>query len=135
MVQSIFTTPMLPDLDERVKSLLSFRLANSKDFTALEISQVSSLEHRVLPRSKLVNTVALERFRTLCQLYRCELRALRQISSHRAVIGGVIVFAKRILWRVMQSQLREHFEQMQEFHLNLIEEHARLISVEVEALG
>ena len=110
------------DLNVRLAALLEERLCSQSNYSRREVSEVSSLAVRIFPAEPLVEDKALERFRTLCQLYRCELPALREISSHRPIIGPVIVFGKRLLWRLMHSQLRQHFEHMQEFHLRLVEE-------------
>lgn len=62
----------------------------------------------------------LELLRGLCHLYSAEIRA-EKISSHRPVIGPVIVFAKKVLLRMVATLLGPTFRRQREFNAAVIQ--------------
>lgn len=120
-----------PELEGRVASRVEAHLAAGR-YTAENIRYVSSLERPATPGALAVSAEALERLRRLCQVWEVDFKPARTITSHRPVIGPLIVAAKRLAFPVMRFFMRETLRQQREFNVAVIEavtELARQIEV------
>ena len=71
-------------------------------------------------RGKLqVSEGRLEKLRRLCQLWDVHLKGT-EISSHRPVIGPVIVFGKKILYRILSVLLKDFVRQQKSFNAGVV---------------
>lgn len=107
-----------PDLDRQLVARRAARLASGK----LQEDTVRDIEEttfRPVPEGSELDDDSVERLRRLCQLWDVTLRP-HAISSHRPVIGPVIVFFKRILLRAMQFLLKDTLHQQRSFNAEVI---------------
>jgi hypothetical protein len=61
------------------------------------------------------STYRLELLRRLCQIYSIEIKE-REISSHRPVIGPVIVAVKKVLFKIVKVLLGPTFKHQRDFN-------------------
>jgi hypothetical protein len=73
----------------------------------------------IAPQSFTTSPERLEMLRSLCQIYSAGIRAAN-ITSHRPVIGPLIVFVKKILFRSVAALLGPSFERQREFNAGVI---------------
>ncbi len=119
--------PLVERLNERLELLRSERKENRPTLSETEIDDIRNLDHRLFPRDFELGKKDTEELRAICSLSQTGLRQVRKISSHRPLIGPAIVFAKRILWRIVQVLLKETFDGTQEFNARLVKSHARAL--------
>lgn len=96
------------------------------------IQYFNEVSFRAVPGDLTVSDKRLEQLQKLCQLWDVRLRA-KEISSHRKVLGPLIVAAKRVVYPVLSAFLKESFHQQRSFNaaaLSLLAE----LSEEVERL-
>jgi hypothetical protein len=65
------------------------------------------------------STERAEMLRRLCQCYAVDVK-IRDISSHRPVVGPVIVFVKKVLFQIMKVLLGPAFRQQRDFNAGVI---------------
>lgn len=58
----------------------------------------------------------LEKLRRLCQLWEVELTAPREISSHRPIIGPLIVGAKKLVFPILRVFLKDTLRRQRDFN-------------------
>lgn len=68
---------------------------------------------------KNIDPAHLERLKTLCQLWDVQLRPTT-ISSHRKVIGPIIIFAKKIITKLVQHVMKDSMRQQRDFNAGVI---------------
>ena len=84
-----------------------------------ERARVSALSMALAKGSFVASPERLELLRGLCQIYSAGIRA-EKISSHRKVIGPVIVFVKKLLFRVISNLLGPSFSFQRDFNAGVI---------------
>ena len=103
-------------LEQRVEQALQSRLDSSEySYSTKEIDRIAGLDSRLFPADFMLDKQTSEQMRALAMLTRCELRANKEISSHRPLAGPVIVAVKKLLWRMMRVHLDDAFKGLQEF--------------------
>lgn len=107
-----------PDLDRQLLARRAAHLASGKLLEAT-IRDIEETTFRPVPEGRELDDDSVERLRRLCQLWDVTLRP-HTLSSHRPVIGHVIVFFKRILLRVMQFLLKDTLHQQRSFNAEVI---------------
>ena len=105
-------------LEEELRSRLASRIS-SGDLSEVTIRSVEKTTFRPIPEGTDLAPESIERLRRLCQLWEVRLR-VNEISSHRKVIGPVIVFAKRIMLRLMQFLMKDALHQQRSFNAEVI---------------
>lgn len=124
-------SPNTPDalkLSDAAKAALEERLGRDfRRYSQAEIDRVSTLDFRLFPKNFVLEEESTKQLRALAALSQCELKDPREISSHRPVIGPVIVATKRLLWRIMRVFLRDSFAGIQEFNSWMLHSHAKLL--------
>ena len=101
---------------EKISENLNARLTDATSYTVEEIERVSRLDRRLFPAKFRLTSADSERIRALCALSKTEIDPLRGITSHRPLIGPLIVGAKRLLWRSFKPLLDQTFDGIQEYN-------------------
>ncbi len=101
-------------LEQRAKHALQQRLKSTSNYTAAEIAQIEILERKLFPQQK-INKETSDLFRRLCSLSNIHLAEPREISSHRPVIGPVIVAIKKATYPFIRAHLKGLIEALGEF--------------------
>lgn len=102
------------ELEKHVLGLLSKRMEKCK-FKVEDIAYVKSLSLFPVKDASNIDEETLERLRRLCEVWEVQFKAPK-ITSHRALIGPVIVFVKRLLYPLLQVFLKEPFAQQRKFN-------------------
>ncbi|MFO0417541.1 MAG: hypothetical protein ACK5Y6_09655 [Pseudomonadota bacterium] len=84
-----------------------------------EVERIAKLSTAISQGSFSVSPERLELLRGLCQIYSAGIRA-EKITSHRKVLGPVIVFVKRSLFRVVSALLGPTFQFQRDFNAGVI---------------
>lgn len=101
-------------LRERVQARLT-----AGQFRADEIDFISSADFSVVQDRLLVSERELNVMRRLCQSWQVELRPMN-ITSHRKVIGPLIVGVKRLVYPLLQVLLKDFIKQQRDFNASAI---------------
>ena len=120
-VENNFLTPELHSLERHVFEALSSRLKTSPSYSDEEIVRVSGLSKRLFHDGFCLNEDQTNRVRALCSLSQSTLKPANEISSHRKLIGPLIVFIKRLTWPLISVHLRDVFVGIQEFQSLAVE--------------
>jgi hypothetical protein len=103
------------ELNQRINSALAERLSGNDAYNKEEITKVSNLKSKLMPEGFVLSTEQTENLRALCKLSKVELKPAREITSHRKIIGPVIVFLKKLTWPLMQIHLKDTFNELSDF--------------------
>lgn len=103
-------------------------------YTWEEVRHLAQLELRQVRGSLTTSNQRLEMLRQLCQLWDVDIHP-REISSHRPVIGPVIVAAKRVLFRLLKVLLRDSIRQQRDFNATVISILTEMSNEERAAVG
>lgn len=85
-----------------------------------DVARVGELSTLIASGSLSSSPKRLELLRGLCHLYSAEIRA-EKISSHRPVVGPIIVFIKKLLFRMVSTLLGPTFQRQREFNASVIQ--------------
>ena len=122
------TAPALAaSLRQRVEQRIS-----AGEYLPDTIQYFNEVSFRAVPGELTVSDKRLEQLQKLCQLWDVRLRP-KEISSHRKVLGPLIVAAKRVVYPVLSAFLKESFHQQRSFNAAALALLAEL-SEEVERL-
>lgn len=97
-------------IDERMKD----RLKQGK-YTIGELEGIRHFKLSLLPRTTKLTEERLEKIRKLSHLWEVDIR-VSNITSHRPVIGPIIVAAKKILLPFIRLALADMIRQQREFN-------------------
>ena len=109
-------------LNPDVSAALANRLASAPNYSAEEINEVSSTAINLTKNIKDIDEKSFERLRSLAKLSQTELKP-SSISSHRKIIGPIIVTIKKLVWPFIHAQLKDSFNSNKEFNAMMLEEH------------
>ena len=115
---------MMIDLEKRAKDALNSRLKSAENYTLDEIAEISSLERKLFPQSS-IDKETTDLFRRLSALSNIKLTPSREITSHRKLIGPLIVAVKRISYPLIRVHLKRIFEALEEFCAWSVYAHAK----------
>lgn len=101
-------------LEQRVLAQLTQRMNKCK-FKAEDVAYVKSLSLFPVKDASNIDDETLERLRRLCEVWEVQFKSPK-ITSHRAIIGPLIVFVKRLLYPLLQVFLKEPFAQQRKFN-------------------
>lgn len=107
-----------PALAERMSAMVA-QLAVTGDMPADEQARVSRLSTVLTQGAFVVSPERLELLRGLCQIYSAGIRA-EKITSHRRVVGPIIVFCKKLIFRVVSALLGPTFSFQRDFNAGVI---------------
>ena len=119
---------LLPqDFELDLQSRLTQRLEQDQEYSRDEIARVSACSPKICDNEFALKADEYERLRVLCILSQCALADSSKINSHRKIIGPIIVRAKRILWKIISSQLENTFSGIQEFSSWMLVSHIKTV--------
>ena len=127
-MQEQLLAPTIPEagrLAQQIVSALEGRLSGPECYSRQELEQVSELESRIFPACFCLDKQHSDRFRALCSLSQAGLKQTKSISSHRRLIGPLIVTGKRALWKLVRPQLDEAFRGFEAFSSWMVYSHAQ----------
>ena len=107
-----------PTLESALRSAVK-SWAESGAMPPNEPERVAGISTAIASQSFTTSAERLEMLRSLCQIYSAGIRAAK-ITSHRPVIGPVIVFVKKVLFRSVAALLGPSFERQREFNAGVI---------------
>lgn len=110
------------DLESRVQARLQ-----SKEFRQDELDYVGTATCLPIAGDLVVTESELNVLRRLCQSWDIELRPLT-ITSHRPIIGPVIVAVKKVLFPLVQVFLKDLIRQQRDFNSSAIALMGALVS-------
>lgn len=93
--------------------------ADSSRMPLNEPERVSQFDTNIVRGSLVLSPHRLELLRTLCHVYSAGVRS-EKISSHRPILGPAIIFAKKILFRIVSPLLGPSFKHQREFNAGVI---------------
>ncbi|MBX7136685.1 MAG: hypothetical protein K1X83_01790 [Oligoflexia bacterium] len=91
------------------------QLLNAGKLSESEIGRVAKLDFSMRGRELRLDDASLDKLRRLCQLWDVDIR-VRQISSHRPLIGPLIVAVKRVLHPLLRALLKDALSQQRDFN-------------------
>ena len=103
-----------PDLQKRLSDAVNQKVS-AKEYTRDDVAYVSKVELPACKGTLNVDKVQLEKLRRLCQLWDVELRPAK-ISSHRKVIGPIIVAFKRLMFPILRVFMKDVLRQQKDFN-------------------
>jgi hypothetical protein len=107
-----------PALENAITSAVK-SWADSGAMPSNEPERVAGLSTAIASQSFTTSPQRLEMLRSLCQIYSAGIRAAK-ITSHRPVIGPIIVFVKKVLFRSVAALLGPSFDRQREFNAGVI---------------
>jgi hypothetical protein len=108
-----------PDLENELAASVRARLAEGL-FKPEDVEHIRTLPLRIIEKSADFSNDRLERLRRLCQLWYLEIKE-GQISSHRRIVGPIIVAVKRLLFPIFRAFFKETLQQQRAFNAEVIE--------------
>jgi hypothetical protein len=108
-----------PDLERAAAGSLGARLA-SGTLQQAQIDYLRILPLRAVERTLKIDEDTVGRLRTLCQRWEVDL-VPNHVTSHRKIIGPVIVFAKKAAIRLFLSLFGDTFKRQRDFNASVIE--------------
>ena len=102
------------DLERNVESAYAARIAGGK-LKQEEVEYVSRLPLRYINDQRRLKGEMLNLIRTLCRTYDTDL-FVGEISSHRKIIGPIIVKVKKLIFPVLRFFLKEYVRRQKEFN-------------------
>lgn len=101
-------------LDERVRAKIS-----SGEFKDENVSYIRDVNLQAIEGSASLSDDTLERLRRMCQVWDADLRPFT-ITSHRKVIGPVIVGAKKLLFPLFKGFFKDFISQQKSFNAEVL---------------
>jgi len=105
-------------LDVELQARRARRIAQGAP-TIATIRDIETTTFRPLPAGSEVSAEGIERLRRLCQLWDVTLRP-SSITSHRTLIGPIIIAMKKILFRALHFLLKDTLHQQRSFNAEVI---------------
>ena len=101
-------------IENHLKSELQRRLMDAQHYSDEEIRRITDLDTALFAYDFILSTKESERFRALTRLSHCALNPF-QPTSHRKIIGPIIVCCKKAIWRFVQAHFEKAFQGIEEF--------------------
>jgi len=106
------------ELRQRAEDGVAQKLAASI-YTPDEMERIRRLDASLVDEEIGLDEVALGKLRRLCQIWDVDIR-VTHISSHRPIIGPVIVFCKRLFLPILRFLLKDSLRQQRDFNATAI---------------
>jgi len=84
-------------------------------FRTEDIEYIARVDRRLVDGTLTVSDARLEKLRRLCQLWEVDLKA-GEISSHRKIIGPLIVAFKKLLLPIVRVLFKDTLRQQRDFN-------------------
>lgn len=91
----------------------------SGEYTAEDVKYVQKLSLALAKGELRVSDESLEGLRRLCQLWDVDIKVY-SISSHRKIIGPVIVAVKKLVFPILRVLMKEFINQQRTFNAEVI---------------
>jgi hypothetical protein len=114
-----------PELERAIQGRVEAHLAAGR-YTLKNIEYVAQLERPASGGNLAVSAASLERIRRLCQVWEVDFKPARSITSHRPILGPIIVAGKRLAFPIMRFFMRETLRQQRDFNVAVVEAIAEL---------
>jgi hypothetical protein len=109
------------DLIRQTAQALDSRQASSgNSYTAEEVQRVSSVTRKLVSQGTDLPIDLLESIRAAATLANSDLRPNPDFSSHRPIIGWIIVAVKKLTWPLIRFHLHRHFDNQSELNRRLL---------------
>ena len=92
----------------------------ARTYRVEDIAYLKKMNMHVAPGQLQVSDLTLEKLRKMCQLWYIDLKPGREISSHRKLIGPMIVAAKKALFPIIRFCLKDTLKQQRDFNAAVI---------------
>jgi hypothetical protein len=106
------------DLESEIRAKLEEHLKLGK-VTEHDIKYITNLRRPVIDGKLELSEARLNAIRQLCQLWQLEVSPIK-ITSHRRVIGPIIVFIKKLLYPILSSLLSNTLKKQSNFNAQAI---------------
>ena len=103
-----------PDIEQELEDRVNAAIG-AGDYSRDDAAYIAKLNLGLTKGALDVSDDHLEKLRRLCQLWDVDIR-IGEISSHRKIIGPLIVGAKRLLYPVLRVFLRDFIRQQRSFN-------------------
>lgn len=114
------------ELQEEVKSLVSQRISSGK-YRREDVEYVKSLDLFPVKDASNLDSEMLERLRRISEVWEVKL-GHDPITSHRPIVGPVIVALKRMIFPLVSLVLKKPLEQQRRFNAEVVSLLAKLAS-------
>jgi len=112
-----------PDLEETIAKRVAARMAAGA-YAARDVAYIARLDRRPLGPEAQVDPQTLDQLRVLCRTWDVDF-ITGAITSHRPVIGRVIVAAKKLLLPIVRVLLKDTLRKQRDFNAQVVELLAR----------
>ena len=107
-----------PELAQELEERTAGRMA-AGEFSEENVRYIRELDLSAAPGTLTVSDESLERLRKLCAVWDIDLKVF-SITSHRRVLGPLIVAAKKLLFPLFRVFLKECIQQQRAFNAEVI---------------
>lgn len=107
-------------------SLNSRQISSSASYTSEEVGRVSAASRKLVSAGKTLPNDLLESIRAAATLANSELRPNPDFTSHRPLIGGLIVAIKKLTWPLVRFHLHRHFDNQSELNRRMLYNQVKL---------
>ncbi len=108
-----------PGLEEDLAKRVSARMAEGK-YATRDVAYITRLDRRPLGPDARVDPQTLDQLRVLCRTWDVDF-ITGAITSHRPVIGRVIVAAKKLLLPIVRVLLKDTLRKQRDFNAQVVE--------------
>jgi hypothetical protein len=115
-------------LENKLKERLERRLSKSSDYSAKEIQEIDELNPYLFPANFRLEKADAAAIRSICTLSQTELKPARSITSHRKLIGPIIVAIKKATWPMIKFHLTDSFKGIGQFNSWAVHTICKLLS-------
>lgn len=94
-------------------------LIDSGELTEDQIKYMKQVDLSITKGELDISDKALEKLRVLCQLWDVDIRPQR-IESHRKFVGPIIITAKKLVFPILKSFMKDFVRQQKDFNAGVI---------------
>lgn len=91
-----------------------------------ELENIKNKSTTLFPKDWILDKNTTDTFRALCTLSQSGLVNTHKVSSHRKIIGPIIVFFKKILLKIIDSQMKNTLNGISSCFTHIISNQAKL---------
>ncbi|NLF24908.1 MAG: hypothetical protein GX589_04525 [Deltaproteobacteria bacterium] len=102
------------ELDQKVEAAV-----RAGKYSQGDVAYIARMNLNISPGRLEVSDHTLHQLRSLCQLWDVDIR-LREIKSHRPLVGPIIVALKRMLYPALRVLLKDFIRQQRSFNAAVV---------------
>lgn len=110
----------IDSLNKRLKSNLSTRLVHTSEYSEKEIEAIERVSSKFFSSDYVLDEDTSSLFRHLTMFSQQSLDLSINITSHRPIIGPIIVRLKKMFWPLIYHMLKKRFETLEEFSSGVV---------------